>query len=382
MISNSMINFNAVPSFMGKCKKEQPEQPVKETTQAENSEPEEEYTFESTARAQRKSDMKHTRDTIGGALVALGIMTAPFVAANIVEDNDYMNGIVPTEHVLTEDDMKILEKADSLAKGGKDSTVLEAHEFRKLIDFTPLDGMSKSARTGVEISSTASFLPINMNDYKSKEEILNQVKNSQYIVNHVAEDYKKNPPKSYREMRADYVINNITPEEIMENVDFSELQHYQKDITITKGIISFSLENIKRDDIDAFKKKEKATERAQKFVDGIVNKYKIRAKVSGNYNGDEVLSKGELASLLDTQCLQGLPDEIAFRIIAKALEGYNPMDIRYVTDDKQVERTNEKVEENRQKAQEKLNEWAIKAQDYFFPILHPNEIRVKNRIQG
>lgn len=86
--------------------------------------------------------------------------------------------------------------------------------------------------------------------------------------------------------------------------------------------MSFSLDKIKRDDEDAFKKKEKAIEDAQRFVDGIVNKYKMRAKVSGNYNGDDVLSKSELATLLNTQSLMGLPDNIAFRIIAKALEDY------------------------------------------------------------
>ena len=375
-----MINFKRTPNFAGRFKKEKPEPKIIDKT-PENKEVEED-TFESTARANKKEDTKFMCNLVGKTLLSLGVISAPIVCANIIDDNDFTNGVIVAEQVLDEDDLKILEKADSLAKGGKQGNVLEAHEFCQLLDFSPLNTIPKLSREGAKIASTANFLPINMTKLDSEEEILKQVKTSQYMINRLAEGYEKNPPKTSQDQYMDYVINNITPDEILEKVDFSELEQYQKDLTITKGIMSFSLNKIRRDDEDAFKKKEKAIEDAQRFVDGIVNKYKMRAKVSGNYNGDDVLSKSELATLLNTQSLMGLPDNIAFRIIAKALEDDKPIETRYATDDRQVEITNEKVEESRQKAQEKLDEWAIKAQDYFFPILHPDELRVKNKISG
>ena len=338
----------------------------------------EDNSFTATQKRADKEDKIAKRNILLGALVALGTISAPIVGTSYMEHrNNELNG-VPMSGIydsMTKEDSTIIENANELAQGGKRSDVLESQEFMKLLDYSKIQGFTKSTRKAIECMSKSMFLPVDMNAPDAPEQILKMVKDAQSSIDHLVEVEKKYPNKSYSQMCAEYAINNITDEEILDGVDMSELAYYQKDLTMVKAMINMTRDDIKRDDLDAVKKYDKEVKDAQSFVDNIVQRYKTRARVSGNYNGDEVLSKGELSTLLDYKVLKGLPDEIKLGIISKALKSYKPISLRYATDDEQVKLSEKKVQESRDKAQAIMNQWAHKAQKQFWHISHPNEIR-------
>lgn len=382
MINNS-INFTSRDIYLKKSPvKKQTEEKTKVEEQPKASEDDtdemgyNEY-YDNLFKQMEADDRRAKRNLVAGALIGASMLASPIVLANIEDDFDPQFNSVHHEFVITsEQDKFICDAADILAKGGKDPNKLEFKEFQQLIDYTPLNCMpSYSSRETAKLMATIAFNPVDMNSARSKEEVLKQVKSIQQSINKMAENYIKNPPKSSAERYYEYVVNNVTDREILDNVDFSELQLYQHDITLLKHLLGSSREKIRRNDPKAEEKKQKAIENAQRTVNNIVHKYKMKASVSGNYNADDVLSKGELASLLNMKPLEGLPPEIQYGIVAKALESYKPMDVRYATDKKQVDMTNKRVEEKRQLAQNELDKWAAKAQKDFYHLLHPNEIR-------
>ncbi len=350
---------------------------VDKNNQVDENEIEEEYTFESTAKAIEDNT---GRNLVLGSLMALGLMSAPIVYTGIEEaSDDYPIGASTTYVEENEENKAILEKADSLSKEGRYSNVLEFDEFYRMLDYSALDGLPRTTRENIKICSRVSFLPINMHKSDAKRKIIEEYKKAQWSINHLAEEAKNHPMKSYYEEAFEYAMNNVTDREILEQVDFSELAYYQKDISFVKGLINFSREKIRRDDAQAAEKEQKAVESAQKLVDKIVDGYKTRANVSGNYDGDYVLSKGELASLLNFKSIEGLPSELQFKIIAKALANYKPEDLTHVKNKDNVTKENERVEAKRKQAQEILDNWGYKAQKEFFRVLHPNEIMVVKR---
>lgn len=372
---NNSINFTS--KFFSKYQKIKNDnaEEVKQHPQIE----EEDNSFEGTAKRVKQEDMKLCKDLVAGSLLAMSLISSPFVYSAITDnESDFRSGV--SAHItVTDDDEELLDRANMLSKFGKDSTVLEAHEFKQLLDYSSLEGIPRLARENIRVNATAGFLPINMKSYKSNEEIIKQVKNAQFMIDYVAKKYKENPPKSYIEKQYDYVVNNVTDKEILDKVDFSELEVYQNDLTGVKNSIRMNTPHIKRDDIDADKKEKKAIQDAQKFVDTIVQRYKARSKVSGNYDGNTELSKMELMSLLNFDSVKDLPDVLKIRIINKALEDYQPRSLNHVKEYSQAKAENELVERDKQKVQDKLDEWAVKAHKEFAHLLHPDEITlIKN----
>ncbi|MCR5265471.1 MAG: hypothetical protein K6E29_02625 [Cyanobacteria bacterium RUI128] len=377
---NNSINFTSRDMFLRKApvkKQEKPaEEITKEQTDIQAEEIEDEYSYENMVKRMKQEDRRAARNLIGGALLAASLISAPF-ALDAIENSGDEFYMPTTSHCVVHDDYDkaVMEAAGVLAQGGKDPSTLEYREFKQLIDYSPLDCMPNfSAREGAKIMATIVYNPVNMNSANAKEEVLKQVKSIQSSINKLAEDYKKNPPKSSQQIYAEYAMKYVTDREILDNVDFSELQYYQNDITVLRHSINMSREKIRRDDPDADKKKQKAIENAQRLVNSIVAKYQMKASVHGNYNADDVLSKGELASLLNMENIEDLPVEYKACVITKALENYKPLDVRYATNQQQVDITNRKVDEERDKAQALLDQWAIKAKREIFLMTHPNEL--------
>ena len=327
----------------------------------------EDNSFNGTAKRRQRKENKSARNYIIGTLMTIGALGTPVLYGVYQEnaENERLSAIRNEFRIETKEDSLIVQKAEELAKGGKRDDVLELQEFTDMLDYSQLEGLPKTTKEAIKIASRSMFLPIDINSVNAPEEILKQVKETQRLMNTSAERLKTNPTKTSMEGYMEYAINNITDREILDNVDLSELAFYQYDLTLVKHMINASRERIKRNDAEAEAKKKKAIEDAQKFVDGIVKDYKMRAKVSGNYNGDEKLSKGELSTLLDMAPLAGLPEMVRIGIISKALETYEPMDLRYAKNDEQVNLANEKIEKEKEKSQQILNSWAEKARKEF-----------------
>jgi len=332
----------------------------------------EDNSFNGTARKRNKKSRKTARNYIVGALLTVSTLGAPLAYGVYSEnaENEKLMAITSTNpyQVKTKEDSLIVERAEELAKGGKRDDVLELQEFTELLDYKNLEGLPKTTREAIKIASRSMFIPININAQGAQEEILKHVKETQHLMDDSSEKLKTNPTQTSMEGYLEYAINNITDREILENVDLTDLAYYQYDLTLVKHMINASRERIKRNDPKAEAKKQKAIEDAQKFVDGIVKDYETRAKVNGNYNGDEKLSKGELATLLNMAPLEGLPEIVRIGIISKALEKYKPLDLRYAKTDNQVEMANKNIEKEKEKSQAILNDWAARARKEFYSI--------------
>lgn len=380
MINNS-INFTSRDIFFRKSQNKKTAEEAPKQAENSSEETDDEYSYENLVKKIEAEDRQVKRNILSGALLAATLIATPFAIDSMENYNDeFQNAHNSYTIQETEEEKPLITAANILALGGKDPYVLEYDEFKNLIDYSPLDCMEHfSTREGTKINATIQYKPVDMSSPHAKEDLLRQVRNIQSTINKLAEEYKKNPPKSFMQQQYEYARDYITDREILDEVDFSDLEYYQHDLTFVRHAINSTREKIRRNDIQAEEKKQKAIKNAQSFVNSIVHKYEMKASVTGNYNADDVLSKKELASLLNTQSLEGLPDELKYRIIVKALENYKPMDVRYATDERSVERTNRKVDEERQKAQQELDKWGNKAQRDFYPLLHPNEIKVAPR---
>lgn len=331
----------------------------------------EDNSFEGTAERSNQESRAVTRNFLIGSLLAMSAMATPFAIDSLLDD-EFEFSANPTE-IVDNKDKHIIDMAHIYAKNGKDSTILEPQEFDMLIDYSKLNEIPKLTRENIKMLSKAGVLPIDTKSFGADEKILAMVKDVQYYVNSAAERWKENPPKSSMQNYYEYCMKYITDEEILENVDFSELLRYQSDITLVKHGINATRERIKRDDIDAYKKKQKAIENAQKVVDTIVARYNTRAKVSGNSDGNTTLTEVELLSLLNLENIEDLPYELKIGIVKKALEGYTPRNLTHVVDDRGVEFENRMIDNDVKKSQKILDEWTAKARKEFGYAISPEQ---------
>lgn len=314
-----------------------------------------------------------------GTLLALSSISVPIggylYINNQINKNsqlfEYENGYKS----YSKEDSMIIENAEKVAKGGKYSNVIEPEEFMKLLDYSKLNAFSKQTKESIKNSSKYLFEPIDLNTPNVEDQILNMVKTAQNSINKTADALKENPILSSRQVIEDYEKRFITDDEILDNVDMSGLKKYQKDLTLVRALINITRDKIERNDPNFEKKRKDAIKSAQSMVDNIVKSYKTKAKVTGNFDGDDILSKSEMANLLDIKCLEGLPEEIKVGILSKVLESYVPINLRFASEEPQIEIYNKQIKNNRQKIQEDLNNWALKAQKEFWHLLHPNEVR-------
>ena len=152
-------------------------------------------------------------------------------------------------------------------------------------------------------------------------------------------------------------IKYITDDELLDRVNFTELSKYQHDLTVLKALIAGSRERIPRNSIDAQEEFDKQVENAQKLVNDITTKYKQRAKVAGNTDGDNSLSLKELLQMLNLSSLDGLSSEEQMNILRGALSNYKTQYFSTDNDD-EIKRSNEELTKVVQDAQDKVDSQA------------------------
>ena len=96
---------------------------------------------------------------------------------------------------------------------------------------------------------------------------------------------------------------------------------------------------------------------AQKLVNDITTKYKQRAKVAGNTDGDNSLSLKELLQMLNLSSLDGLSREEQMNILRGALSNYKTQYFSTDNDD-EIKRSNEELTKVVQDAQDKIDSQA------------------------
>lgn len=297
-----------------------------------------------------------SKNMLVGSLIALATIGTP--TAFYIDDNGNYENLDNTEIVESmPEEQEIICNPKALAKGGENDSIVELNELMNLLNFDSTNGLPKSEIESLKTIAMANLTPVSANDEDAKEKITQQIQRVQEWIDSSANEYKVNPPKSEFEKKIEYNMKYVTDNEILSNVDVSELSKYQKDKTVLAALISGSRERIERSDADAIEKVEKQVEDAQKLVDAITDKYKRNAKIAGNTDFDNTLSKKELVNMLDLRSLEGLTKNEKTKILKSAIKGYKPVmfDVR---DNSDIKRTNKQLTQIVQNTQDKIDSQA------------------------
>ena len=301
----------------------------------------------------KKNSSKYTNALIG-SLMGLSVLSIPTL--EIIDgsgSNHYNNS---TSYVEPKEE--IICNPEKLAQGcGDDDSLVELKEIMNLIDFSGMAQLPEGTKKAILTVASAHVQPVYANDPDAKEKIIKQTQEIQQMVDKLIYKEVVNPDPTVEERLAEYRRNNITADDLFEFIDFSELQKYQKDISVLKAGLRNTIGYIPRKDFDSNERAEQAVENAQKFVDELTAKYKRYSKIAGNSDYDHILSKEELIGLLDQRSADGIDKKTKARILANATAGYKTIMFRDIND-AQIKETNEKVCEEIQKAQDKFDNQA------------------------
>ena len=301
----------------------------------------------------KKNSSKYTNALIG-SLMGLSVLTIPTL--EIIDgsgSNHYNNS---TSYVEPKEE--IICNPEKLAQGcGDDDSLVELKEIMNLIDFSGMAQLPEGTKKAILTVASAHVQPVYANDPDAKEKIIKQTQEIQQMVDKLIYKEVVNPDPTVEERLAEYRRNNITADDLFEFIDFSELQKYQKDISVLKAGLRNTIGYIPRKDFDSNERAEQAVENAQKFVDELTAKYKRYSKIAGNSDYDHILNKEELIGLLDQRSADGIDKKTKARILANATAGYKTIMFRDIND-AQIKETNEKVCEEIQKAQDKFDNQA------------------------
>ena len=223
-----------------------------------------------------------------------------------------------------------------------------------MINYDSTEGLTPSQRESIDILVASKLNGI---DPENKELLNKQIKSIQLMVDKLSAKYKDKTITEDDKIRMEMKIKYITDDELLDRVNFTELSKYQHDLTVLKALIAGSRERIPRNSIDAQEEFDKQVENAQKLVNDITTKYKQRAKVAGNTDGDNSLSLKELLQMLNLSSLDGLSSEEQMNILRGALSNYKTQYFSTDNDD-EIKRSNEELTKVVQDAQDKVDSQA------------------------
>lgn len=315
---------------------------------------------------------RSTKNALAASLIGLASITAGGVLYATNSDRCEIQNCTYVDDTNTdtnelENELKYINP-QLLAKGnGVDTTLIEPSELEILLDYGPLEGLPIRTVNQVRETIYSNFKNVDANSPNAKQEINNQIKNSQNFINGIAIDANSSISQFYTKDEIKYLYKFVSNAEILTQVDFAELQQYQKDVSITKALLRNSLSRIERNDYNRDKKMQEQVERSQKFVNRIVDGYKLRGKVIGNIDCNENLTKKEFMNLLDLSPLYGMKKDLAYKIIIEAVGDYKPYTLRDNSNEDDVQELNKEIMAKLSEVQQYINNKAME--------LNPNIIK-------
>ena len=210
------------------------------------------------------------KNALVGSLMGLATIGLPTLiildAADRKNFDNYNRHAEPIEEVIT-------CNPEKLAQGcGDDDSLVELKEIMNLIDFSGMAQLPEGTKKAILTVASAHVQPVYANDPDAKEKIIKQTQEIQQMVDKLIYKEVVNPDPTVEERLAEYRRNNITADDLFEFIDFSELQKYQKDISVLKAGLRNTIGYIPRKDFDSNERAEQAVENAQKFVDELTAK--------------------------------------------------------------------------------------------------------------
>lgn len=305
-----------------------------------------------------------TKNALVASLISLASITAGgilYTGCNDTKEKQSYTYINDSTELDTELDKELERIPDPqmLAKvNGADSTLVEPNELDILLDYSPLEGLPLKTVTQIRETIYSNFKNVDANSSNAKQEINNQIKNAQSFINGVAIDSYFSIRQFYTKNELKHLYKHISGSEILNRIDFTELQKYQEDLSMTKFLIRNSLSNIERNDPKCEEKMQEQVEHSQKFVNRIVDGYKLRGKVIGNIDYNENLTKKEFMNLLDLSPLYGMKKNLAYKIIIEAVGDYKPYTLYDNSTENDVNKLNEKILSKLSEAQQYINDKA------------------------
>ena len=315
---------------------------------------------------------RSTKNALAASLIGLASITAGGVLYATNNDRCETQNCTYVDDTNTdtnelENELKYINP-QLLAKGnGVDTTLIEPSELEILLDYGPLEGLPIRTVNQVRETIYSNLKNIEANDSDSKLEINNQIKNAQSFINGVAIDSYFSIRQFYTNDELEYLFNFVSGSEILNRINFTELRQYQEDLSMTKLLIRNSLSNIKRNDPICEEKVKKQVESSQKFIDRLVDNYKLQEKLIGNLDCNEQLTQKEFINLLDLSMLTGLEKNLAYTIIADAIGDYKPYTLRDNCNEDDVQELNKEIMAKLSEVQQYINNKAME--------LNPNIIK-------
>ena len=191
-----------------------------------------------------KTNKSHVRNALLGSLIALSSITVPMIETE--SENKYINSNYNSYN--TEETTKVICNPELIAKGGKNDSMIEISEFLNLLNFSNMSNLPKNQQSTIRMIASAHYTPIDITKPQAKEKLIEQVNRIQAMVDKSIENHKENPYESHQEKLAKINREYITASELINQVDFSEIKKYKKDVSILKAILKNSIQRIPRKD--------------------------------------------------------------------------------------------------------------------------------------
>lgn len=287
------------------------------------------------------------KNVLMGSLMAMAAIAMPTVILLDEEPQEYYYFSEPQKEQFED----ITCNVDALAKGGKDDYTVEPEEIMQVLNFDGMECLPKTEQKAIKSIASVYAQSVNVHDPDAKSKIVKQVQYMQKLIDNAINNSPNQPDPKTDERKKSYEEKYISSNEVVDNLDYSEILKYQKDVSVLRALLRGETSRIKRDDPMVAEKFDAECKRAQKTIDQIAGHYKMNARIVGNDNFDNIITANEIEGVLDKSSLNDLSPEEQKSILSTALGSFKPIMFGDLNNDKDIKKTNQRVGAELQKIQ-------------------------------
>lgn len=304
-----------------------------------------------------KTTSNKYKNALMGSLMTMAAIAMP--AAVLLEDDSqaYYHSSQPKQENYED----VICNVDALAKGGKDDYVVEPEEIMQMLNFDGVEKLPKTERKAIYSIASVYARPINVNDPDARKKIIEEAQYIQKFVDKAVDQAADPENLNYSQKVKDYEQKYVSGNELVDNLDYSEISKYQKDVSVLRALLRGGISRIRRDDPNISEKFANECEKAQRTIDNIAARYKMNSHIVGNDNFDNSVTAKEIEGILDKTSLQDLSPEEQKSILSGALGSFKTINFMELKTDKDIKKTNQQVGKEVQKIQNAVDSAARKA---------------------
>lgn len=305
----------------------------------------------------QKPNNNKYRNALMGSLMAMAAITMPTVILLDEEPQEYYYHSEPQKEQFED----ITCNVDALAKGGKDDYTVEPEEIMQALNFDGIECLPQTEQKAIKSIASVYAQPVNAHDPDARNKVIKQIQYMQRLIDNAINNSPNQPDPVTGERKKSYEEKYITGSELVDNLDYSEILKYQKDVSVLRALLRGGMSRIERNDPNVGEKFDAECEKAQKTIDHITHRYKMNSHIVGNDNYDNAVTAKEIEGVLDKSSLKELSPEEQKSILSGALGSFKTITFTELNNNNDIKKTNQRVGSELQRIQDMVDSEARKA---------------------